>query len=154
MARRRSARGRKATPFTSTKCWSRSTPTLASRPRPWPSWTRSSTTSLNASPVSRLVWPTTTSARPSRAARSRRPSVFSCPVNWPSTPSLKAPRLLPNTPAPSRFSLFCDLLVFLNKSVLFRTTISLKKKEITIAFWLFFTLLIKSNGNLLQRLVL
>ena len=45
------------------------TPTLASRPRKWPSWTRWLTTSLNASPESRLVWPIHYNKRPTIASR-------------------------------------------------------------------------------------
>jgi hypothetical protein len=38
------------------------------------------------------VWPATTSATRSRPARSRLPSVWSCPVSWPSTPCPREPR--------------------------------------------------------------
>ena len=104
MARRKGSRGeRKASASTSTRYWSRCIPTLESPARPWASWTRSSTTSSRGSPASRLVSPTTTSARPSAAARSRPPSGSCCPANWPSTPCLKAPKPSPSTPALSRW---------------------------------------------------
>uniref|UniRef100_A0A480U647 Histone H2B type 1-D isoform X1 n=1 Tax=Sus scrofa TaxID=9823 RepID=A0A480U647_PIG len=43
----------------------------------------------------------TTSARPSRPGRSRRPCACCCPASWPSTPYPRAPRQSPSTPAPS-----------------------------------------------------
>uniref|UniRef100_A0A8D1FCB5 Core Histone H2A/H2B/H3 domain-containing protein n=1 Tax=Sus scrofa TaxID=9823 RepID=A0A8D1FCB5_PIG len=44
----------------------------------------------------------TTSARPSRPGRSRRPCACCCPGSWPSTPCPRVPRLSPNTPVPSK----------------------------------------------------
>uniref|UniRef100_A0A4X1VJS1 H2B clustered histone 9 n=1 Tax=Sus scrofa TaxID=9823 RepID=A0A4X1VJS1_PIG len=44
----------------------------------------------------------TTSARPSRPERFRRPCACCCPGSWPSTPCPKAPRPSPSTPAPSK----------------------------------------------------
>ena len=79
------------------RSWSKSTPTLVSRRRPCPSWTRSWTTSSSALPPKPLAWPTTTSDRPSHLARSKLRSDFSCLVNWPSTPSLKEPKPSPST---------------------------------------------------------
>merc|ERR1712110_1058729 len=48
------------------------------------------------------VWLTTTRGPPSPPARSRPLSGSSCLVSSPSTPSLRAPRLSPSTPAPSK----------------------------------------------------
>ncbi|VCX30733.1 unnamed protein product, partial [Gulo gulo] len=39
---------------------------------------------------------------PSRRGRSRQPCACCCPVSWPSTPCLRAPRLSPSTPARSK----------------------------------------------------
>ena len=89
-------------PSTSTRSWSRSTPTLVSPARLWESWTPSSTISSSVLPAKLPVLPTTTSVPPSPAGKSRPPSVLSCPESWPSTPSLREPRLSPSTPAPSK----------------------------------------------------
>ena len=94
--------GRKLTARTSTRCWSKFIPTLASAPRLCLSWTRSWTTSLSESALRPPVSLTTTSVAPSLPGRSKRPSAFCCLVNWPNTPFPKEPRLLPNTPAPSK----------------------------------------------------
>ena len=98
----RGREGRRAMPSTSTKCWSKSTPTPESLRRPWWSWTASWTTFSSASPESHRDWPTTTSGRRSRAGKSRLPYVCFCPESWPSTPCLKAPRLWPSTRARSK----------------------------------------------------
>uniref|UniRef100_A0A5G2R2P2 H2B clustered histone 16 n=1 Tax=Sus scrofa TaxID=9823 RepID=A0A5G2R2P2_PIG len=45
-------------------------------------------------------WRITTSARPSRPGRSRRPCGCCCPGSWPSMPCPRAPRLSPSTQAP------------------------------------------------------
>ncbi|PAA63804.1 hypothetical protein BOX15_Mlig023832g2 [Macrostomum lignano] len=45
---------------------------------------------------------TTASAAPSAAARSRLLSACCCLASWPSTPSARAPRPSPSTPAPSK----------------------------------------------------
>ena len=95
-------KGGRATPSTSTRCWSRCTPTLVYRARPCPSWTRSSTICSRGSPPSLPVWPTTTRGRPSPAEKSRPPSVCFCPVSWPSTLWVRAPRPSPSTPAASK----------------------------------------------------
>jgi len=94
-------RGRRPTPSTSTRSWSKSTQTLASRARPWVLWTPSSTTSSRESPTKPQSCPTTTDARPSRAARYKLRYAYFCPVNWLSTPSVKAQRRWPSTLAPS-----------------------------------------------------
>src|SRR5690625_2339178 len=59
-------------------------------------------TSLNVSPLKRLDCRTTTRERPSPAERCRLLFVFYCPVNLPSTPSLRVPRRLPSIPRASR----------------------------------------------------
>uniref|UniRef100_A0A8D1ZNT6 H15 domain-containing protein n=1 Tax=Sus scrofa TaxID=9823 RepID=A0A8D1ZNT6_PIG len=56
----------------------------------------------NASPARPRGWRITTSARPSRPERFRRPCACCCPGSWPSTPCPKAPRPSPSTPAPSK----------------------------------------------------
>ena len=56
----------------------------------------------SASPPSRPVSLTTTSARRSLVARSRPPSVCCCPVSSPSTPSARARRPSPSTRAPDK----------------------------------------------------
>ena len=87
---------------TSTRCWSKCTPTLASPREACPSSTRSSTISSRDSPLRLLVCPATTRRAPSLPARSRPPSAFSSPENLPSTPCPRAPRLLPSSrPPPS-----------------------------------------------------
>uniref|UniRef100_A0A3Q2Q4W9 H15 domain-containing protein n=1 Tax=Fundulus heteroclitus TaxID=8078 RepID=A0A3Q2Q4W9_FUNHE len=54
----------------------------------------------NASRPRLPAWLTTTSAPPSPPGRSRPPCASCCPVSWPSTPCLRAPRPSPSTPAP------------------------------------------------------
>ena len=51
----------------------------------------------SALPPRVVAWPATTSATPSLPARSRPPSVWCCPVSWPSTPCPREPRLSPST---------------------------------------------------------
>ena len=93
---------KRATGSTYTRYWSKCTPTRASRARRWASWTRSWTTSSAVSPPSRRIWPSTASGLRSAVGRSRRRSVFCCRESWPSTPSARARRPSPSTPAPSR----------------------------------------------------
>merc|ERR1712019_148240 len=61
-----------------------------------------STISLRESLPRPAVWLTTTRGPPSPPARSRPLSGSSSLVSSPSTPSLRAPRLSPSTPAPSK----------------------------------------------------
>ena len=89
-------------PSTSTRCWSRFTLTLVSLPRPWASWILSWMTSLKELLLRLPALPTTTRGRPSLPGRSKRLSGSSFPESWPSTPSLKEPRLSPSTLAPSK----------------------------------------------------
>ena len=100
--RRRRGGGGSLTPSTSTKSWSRSTLTPESAPRPCPSWTPSWMTSLRELLLRLPDWLTTTEGAPSPPERSRLLSVFCCQESWPSTPSLREPRLSPSTPAPSK----------------------------------------------------
>ena len=100
--KKRGGGGGRATPSTSTRCSSRCILTLASAPRPCPSWTPLSMTSLSALLLRPPGWPTTTGVQPSPAEKSRLLSGCCCLVSWPSTPCLRAPRLSPSTPSPSK----------------------------------------------------
>ena len=64
--------------------------------------TRSWTISSNVSLLNHRVCRTTTSDRPSRLEKFKQPFDFCCLVNWPNTLCRKAPKLWPNTPAPSK----------------------------------------------------
>ena len=98
---RRDAQGKRATADSSTECWSKSTPMSEYPAERWASWTRSSTISSSVSLVKHRDWPTTTSERPSRLAKSKLQSDFCCLESSPSTPWAKVPKLWRSTPAPS-----------------------------------------------------
>ena len=84
---------------------------MVSQARPWESWTASSTTSSRSLPRNLLDLPVTTRSPPSLQGKFRPRSGLCCPVNWPSTPSLRVPRLSPSSLAleltimPLRFDL-------------------------------------------------
>ena len=122
MARNAARSARKPTAPTSTRCWSRSTLTPGSAPRPCLSWTRSWTTSSSASVLRLPAWPNTTSEAPSRPARSKPRSVCFSPVNWPSTRFPREPKLWPSTPAPNKLLGAKSTLVAIIQTALFRAT--------------------------------
>ena len=79
--------------------------TSASCPRPWESWTPSSTTFLSTSLVRHHAWRITTSAQLSHPGRSR-PLCACCYLgSWPSMPCLRALRLSPSIPALSKYNM-------------------------------------------------
>ena len=104
-ARSTSAVARRATLCTCTRCWNKSIQTPASYPRPWESWTPSSTTFSSSSLVRHRAWCITTSARLSHPGRSRPPCACCYLGSWPSTPCLRALRLSPSIPAPSKYNM-------------------------------------------------
>ena len=104
--RRRTRGGRNPMPSTSTRSSSRFTLTPVSPQRPWASWTPLSTISSSASLPKLAVLLTTTRGPPSPPGKSKLLSGFSSLVSLPSTPCLKAPRLSPSTPAPSKLWTF------------------------------------------------
>ena len=87
-----------------TRCWSKSIPTPASHPRPWKSWTPSSTTFSSALLARHRTW-RITSAQLSHPGRSRPPCACCYLGNWPSTPCPRALRLSPSIPAPSKYNM-------------------------------------------------
>ena len=101
--KKRQANAKRASASTSTRSWSKSTPTPVFPARQWASWTHLSTTSSSELQLKHLDLLITTNVQPSAVARFKPLSVCYCPVNWPSTPSLKAPRPSPSTPAPNKF---------------------------------------------------
>ena len=101
--RKRKERGRNLIPSTSTKCWNKFTPTLEFLQKLCPSWTLSWTIFLKEFPPKLAVWLTTIKEAPSHPERFRLLLDCFYPVNLPSTPSVKVPRLSPNTLPPSRF---------------------------------------------------
>lgn len=101
LVRGREDLGRRATPFTCTRSWSRSTLTPESLQKRWASWTHLLKTSSNASRQRLPAWLTTTSDPPSPPGRSRRLSASFSPGNWLSTPCLRAPRQWLSTQVPS-----------------------------------------------------
>lgn len=79
----------------------RFTLTLEFHPKLWQSWIVLWTTSLRESQENLLAWLTTTNAQQLQAGKFKLPSDFYFPVNLPSTPSQKAPRLSPSTQVPN-----------------------------------------------------
>ena len=104
VTRKRRGGGRNLTPSTSTRCWNKCTPTLASAQKPCQSWILSWTTFLRGSQPRLAVLLTTTREVPSPLVRSRQLSDFFSPVNLLSTLSVRAQKLSLNTPLQSRSS--------------------------------------------------
>lgn len=91
---------KETTPCTCTRCWSRSTPTRASRPRPWESWIRSWMIFPSASLARHRAWPITTSVQPSHQGRSRPPFAPAVARGAGQARAVsRVPRLSPSTPA-------------------------------------------------------
>ena len=68
---------------------------------------------------------TTTYEQPSLAVRSKLQFDCSCPVNWPSTQSVKEPRLSPSTQAPTK--MFDYLLLAAGSTLLHKLTFNFLK---------------------------
>ena len=92
------------TPPTSTKFWSKCTPTLASPRRACPSWTPSSTTSSRDLLLRHLVYLATPRKLLFLLARSRLPWDFSFQESCPSTLSQREPRQLPSSHLPTKYT--------------------------------------------------
>ena len=120
LTRRRRRREEKSTLSTSTKCWSKFTPRLESAPKQCQSWTTSWNTSLSELLVKLQDLHTTTNEQPSLAVTSKLQFDCCCPVNWPSTQSVKEPRQSPSTQAPTR--MFDYLLLAAGSTLLHNLT--------------------------------
>ena len=99
---------------------SKFTPRLESAPKHCQSWTASWTTSLNELLLKLQDLRTTTNEQPSLAVRSKLQFDCCCPLNWPSTQSVKEPRLSPSTQAPTR--IFDYLLLAAGSTLLHNLT--------------------------------
>ena len=86
------------TQSTSTGCWSRFIQRRASPKDQWALWTALSMICSKKSAERHPSLSDTTRSKLCHLERSRRPFAFSCLVNWPSTPWVKALKLSPNTP--------------------------------------------------------
>ena len=89
--------------------------------RQWASWTHLSTIFSNELPPKDQDSPFKTRERPSHLGKSRLPSDFSCPVNWPNTLLAKEPKLWPSTPVPSNFSTNYSQTAFFKATHLVKT---------------------------------
>ena len=102
--RRGTGSEKKATASTSTRCWNKFIPTLASQVVPCQSWTASSTTSSNESPRKHLAYRSTTRNLQSAAAKCRQLSAFSYPENWQSMLWARVPKRWRSTPLRNKSS--------------------------------------------------
>ena len=108
---------------------------LESPTRPCPSSTPLSMICLRGLPENVPVSPTATRNPPSPAEKFRPPSVCFCPVSWPSTLWVRAPRLSPSTPVASKL-----LVYYIHRNCSFRATPSSQNNVISPT-WLCFQLM-------------
>ena len=135
--RKRRGGGRNPTASTFTKCWNKSTRILESAPKPCLSWILLWMTFSRGFQPRLAVLLTTTREVPSHLVRSRPLSDCSCPVNLPSTPSVREQKPSPSTPPPSRLHLHQPTTT--KKSALFRATKSLQNNNNSIIWLIYMT---------------